>query len=343
MTLRKDDFVECRVTKQVLQDLDLQQALKALCGLMEQAMGPQGTVIPITNSIGGPVTFTTSCSRLLQAMSCTRPVIKLVVAAVESHLHRFGDGGLLTGVLCLRLILNALNMDQSIGMQSVIKVYKLMLSFAEDIFKGSNSPVVPMDMSRLSFLLTCIRCILTSKPACMLRPEKAEFLSQLVLKAFLMSLPDSTIRSYKSDRLVIVGIDGRDVFASSVFDGILLTWPEHSFLYTESDDVQYFESSTCVRVALVSVSMSGDVDDELLSCETEASPFDVSSVSDAIMKDLLGFCDQLHKDNVKLLFCQKVIHPYIKTYIHSLGIIFMDRLGLSSLRYVEDLAGFCFD
>ena len=59
----------------------------------------------LQNSYGGHVMVTSSSSRLLHVlMSDAHPIVRIIIAALKSHLDLFSDGGLSTAILLLRQV-----------------------------------------------------------------------------------------------------------------------------------------------------------------------------------------------------------------------------------------------
>jgi McKusick-Kaufman syndrome protein len=114
-----------------------------------------------------------------------------------------------------------------------------------------------------------------------------------------------------------------------------------SALQGEQDLKLRFEHPDRLKVAVVCVSMSGDTDDALSNIR-EAEGCTIKSAGELVLSHMFQFCDWLLASQVGLLLCQKVIHPKVKAYLRKQGILFVERLGLPPMSYVQDLTGkFC--
>lgn len=281
--------------------------------------------------------MTTSASRLLSAMSFSQPCLRLIVSAVQGHLRNHYDGGLLVGSLCLHLILNAVDLE-NVSKKCVREVYEVLFNLVDEYLNSDDCPVsVNVDTSNVKVMLAYVQSILAAKPVCGLRPASAQHLSQLALKAFLNSVPD-TPKSFFSDRVFTLQFDKTDITSSEILEGLLLEWPEKSTLLGAQELHTIRVSSQEVRVALVIVSMSGDAE-EFMTNKAEAQEQVIQSAADLMMKRMLAFCDWLHDHQVGLLLCQKVIHPKVKSHLRQKGVLFVERLGLQPMGYIQDLTG----
>lgn len=338
MGSRLEAAQESRIARQTLDDPDLRTALQVFSQLLCSSTGPHGRIQSIQNNVGGPITMTTSASRLLSAMSFSRPCLRLVVSAVQGHLRNHHDGGLLAGSLCLHLIRSAVELE-NVSKKCVREVYEVLLNLVDGYLNSDDCPVcVSIDTSSVRVMLAYVRSIVAAKPFCGLRPASAQHLSQLVLKAFLNSVPD-TPTSFLSDRVFTLQFDKTDVMSSEILEGLLLDWPEKSALLGAQDlHVLKASPSQGVKVAVVSVSMSGDAE-ELMTNPAEAQQQVIQSAADLVITRMLAFCDWLHDHRVGLLLCQKVIHPKVKSHLRQRGVLFVERLGLQPMGYIQDLTG----
>lgn len=337
MGSRREAAQESHIARQTLDDPDLRTALQVFSQLLCASAGPHGRIQSIQNSVGGPITMTTSANRLLSAMSFSRPCLHLVVSAVQGHLRNHHDGGLLAGSLCLHLIQNAVGMED-VSKKCVREVYEVLLNLIDEYLNSDDCPVcVNIDTSNVKVMLAYVRSVIAAKPVCGLRPASARHLSQLALKAFLNSVPN-TPKSFLSDRVFTLQFDKTDVMSSEILEGLLLEWPERSTLLGAQELHVIRVLSQEVRVALVSVSMSGDAE-ELMTNKAEAKEQVIQSAADLMMRRMLAFCDWLHDHQVGLLLCQKVVHPKVKSHLRQKGILFVERLGLQPMGYIQDLTG----
>lgn len=337
MGSRQDRTVESYIERQTLDDPQLHAALQAFCQIVDRARGPHGHIQSLQNNIGGPVTMTTSSGRLLSALSFSRPCLRLIGSAIEGHLKSHHDGGLLTASLCLHLVQKAVRLE-SVGRMCVREAYSVFLQLVDKYLNADDCPVrVNVDTSNLKVMLGYVRNIICPKPVCSLRPASASHISQLALKAFLTSVPDSP-QSFLSDRVYVLQLDKADLMSSEIVQGLLLEWPEKCALLG-SQKLTFLQSASHeVRVVLVNVSMSGDAE-ETLTNRVDAQRHVVQSAADFIMTRMLAFCDWLVEHQVGVLLCQKVIHPKVKAYLRQKGVLFVERLGLQPMSYIQDLTG----
>ncbi|XP_076463620.1 molecular chaperone MKKS-like [Babylonia areolata] len=337
MGSRQERGVESQVVRQTLDDPQVVAALHALSQVVDRARGPHGQIQPLHNNVGGPVTMTTCSSRLLSALSLSRPCLRLIESAVQGHLKTHHDGGLLTTSLCLHLVLNAVKLE-SVGRVCVREVYGEFLDLVGEYLNAENCPiVVTVDTSNLKVMMGYVQNIISPKPVCSLRPASASHISRLLLKAFLISVPD-TAQSFFSDRVYMLQSDRTDLLSSQVFEGLLLEWPEMCAQLGPQELALPRGASHGVKVVLVNVSMSGDAE-EILTNQMEAQHHVIQLAADHVMTRMLVFCDWLVELGVGVLLCQKVVHPKVKAYLRQRGVLFVERLGLQPVSYIQDLTG----
>lgn len=339
MGSRKEVTHESAITRQTLDDPQLQAALQVLSHLLNSATGPHGRIQSIQNSVNGPFIITTSSNRLLSTMSFSRPCLRLIVAAVQGHLQNHHDGGLLAGSLCLHLVSKALDEQGTVGRKYVREVYEWMLSYVDEYINSGHCPVrITVDTADVKVMLAYVRSIINTKPVCGLLPVALKHLSHIILKAFVNAVPDTHSLKFLSDRVYTLTFNKSDILNSQVVEGLLLEWPEKFPFLGEQELNCLFEHPGQLKVAVVSVSMSGDVE-EMFKNVQEAEQHVIQSADKLVMTTMLNFCDWLLTRKVGLLLCQKVIHPTVKSHLRLKGILFIERLGVQPMSYIQDLCG----
>lgn len=338
MGSRQQQLRQSRVRRKTLNDPELRAALQVFGHLLTTCMGPHGSIKTIQNSVGGPFTLTSCSNRLLHAMSFSRPCLRIIVTAVTGHLRNYHDGGLLAGSLCLQLVNSALSVE-TVSRKCVRDVYEVLLGRVFEYLNSDECPVrVHMDTSNVRVMLWYVKSLIT-KPLCQLRSASLDHVSQLILKVFLSSIPD-TLQSFISDRIFVLQLPNKDIASSEVKSGLLIECFEISALKGEQDlHISSPQDADCpVMVLLVDVSMSGDAE-EAIGIPVEARPEMINSATEFVISRMVTLCDWLADAKIGLLLCQKVIHPRVKSHLRSKGILFVDRLGIKPMAYIQDLTG----
>ncbi|KAL1287370.1 MKKS [Ovibos moschatus] len=305
-------------------------SLAALRGLVTSCYGPAGRLKQLHNGRGGSVVTTSQSAALLAGLPVSHPVLKVLTAAVRNHVACFSDGGLFTAILCCNLVENV----QRLGLTptTVIKLNKHLLSLCTSYLKSEVCACrIPVDFSSTQILLSLVRSILTSKPACMLIAKEVDHISTLILRAFLLTIPENAQEHIILGKSIIVPLKGQRVIDSAVLPGILIEVSEVQLM-----KILPIKKSDSFKVALFGVSLSGDLSD------TGEGTLLVSygvSLENAALDQLFNLGKQLVSDHVDLVLCQKVIHPSLKQFLRTHHVIGVDRIGVSLMEPLSKVTG----
>ncbi|XP_074845453.1 molecular chaperone MKKS [Carettochelys insculpta] len=307
-------------------------SLSVFSSIVKSCYGPTGRLKQLHNGIGGYVCTTSQSSALLRRLSVTHPVLKVLTASVQNHISRFSDCGLFTAILCCSLVENfqRINFEACI----VTKISRHLLSLCIEYLKSEACGCrISVDFDNIKTLLSLVRSILASKPACMLKKTEADHISTLILKAFLLTIPHSVETNVVLGKCVIVPVKDRRVMDSIVFPGLLIEIPELQLARTIP--VKKVSSSS-IRMALFCISLSGDLSN---TGEGTVIVHHGVSLEGAVLDQLLNLGKQLVDDQVGLVVCQKVIHPTLKQYLKEHHVITIDRVGISMMEPLSQMTG----
>ncbi|GCB67275.1 hypothetical protein scyTo_0008026 [Scyliorhinus torazame] len=306
------------------------QVLSTLRGIVESCYGPFGRLKLIHNSVGGYIVTTSQSSALLGNLSVSHPVIKLIIASVLNHVSRFSDSGLFTAILCCNLAENAKRLN--VPCSHIVKIHKHLLNICIDYLTSEECACrIQIDFSNSKTLLSLVRTVI-NKPTCMLTTKEADCISSLVLKAFFYTIPSVIGNNISLGKMLIVPIEGQGATDSCVLSGILI---EIFASYSTTIDITKLTFG-CIKIAVFSVSMSGDVVDSGNGTWEVASGF---CPEDESLAQLLKVGRQLVCDHVHLVVCQKVVHPILKQYLREQQVIVEDRLGVALMKPLIQLTG----
>ena len=328
---------EANINTYTLKSKEIRTAIAAFKDIFCSCYGPTGRPKMIQNSSGGYVITTSASSQLLPNLTVSKPVLKLMVAAVQGHLSRYSDSGLFCGLLMSYLVDSCIKLDLHPVLCININEY-----LARESLLVLDSIKIPVDFSNMDTMLCIVRSIIGSKPLCNLRAADLEHLSTLVLEAFLKSVPsvessDDTMTLSCVECVTIEGVSPRN---SWINDGVLLD--SAKFLTHPSDEhitMGRIKSGTHhghIRVALYDISMSGD-SDNFADVNYETSPGITADT--VILSQMLTTADKLVSDEVGLVACQKVIHPTVKKYLKAKGVLTVDRLSRLHIDAVQKVTG----
>ncbi|NXR67764.1 TCPB protein, partial [Rhadina sibilatrix] len=308
------------------------QSLSLLSGILKSSYGPAGRLKQLHNGVGGCVCTTSQSSALLGHLSVSQPVLRVLTASVRNHVSRFSDCGLFTAILCCGFIENFRSLN--VAPFTVVKISKHLLSLCMDHLKSEACGCrVSVDFSNVETFLCLVRSILTSKPACMLNKTEVDHLTSLILKAFLFTVPCHVETNAVLGKCVIIPVKGRRVVDSTVFPGLLIETPE---IQLGKPLAVKRTGSNMIKIALFSLSMSGDGFDPE---EGTVAVHHGISLEASELNQLLHVGEQLVKDEVGLVVCQKVMHPSLKQHLKENGVIAVDRAGLSVMEPLGRMTG----
>uniref|UniRef100_K9J1W3 Molecular chaperone MKKS n=1 Tax=Desmodus rotundus TaxID=9430 RepID=K9J1W3_DESRO len=304
--------------------------LSVLKGVLTSCYGPSGRLKQLHNGLGGSVRTTSKSAALLANLSVTHPILKILTTSVQNHVSCFSDCGLFTAILCCNLIENV----QRIGLTptTVFKLNKHLLSLCTSYLKSEVCGCrIPVNFSSTHVLLCLVRSVLTSKPACVLTRREIEHISTLLLRAFLLTIPENTAGPIILGKSIIVPLKGQRVIDSTVLPGILIEMSEVQLM-----KILPFKKSDSFKVALFRVSLSGDLSDT--GEGTVVVSYGVS-LENAVLDQLLNLGRQLVGDHVDLVMCQKVIHPSLKQFLSMHRVIPIDRVGAALMEPLSKMTG----
>ncbi|XP_074143956.1 molecular chaperone MKKS [Sminthopsis crassicaudata] len=309
----------------------ISKSISVLREIVSSCYGPSGRLKQLHNGVGGSVCTTSSSSSLFSNLSVIHPILKILTTSVQNHVSRFSDCGLFTAILCFNLVEHFQRLNLSAA--TVIKISKHLLSLCIDYL---NSEIcgcrISVDFSNLKTLLCLVQSILTSKPACLLNKKEADHISTLILKAFLLTIPEKATDHAILGKSIIIPLKDEKVMDSTVLPGIVIEMPEVQLIKYPIKKLP----SDALKVALFCISMSGDLSDP--GEGTLVISYGVSLES-AILDQLLNLGNRLINDHVNVVVCQKVIHPALKQYLHQHHIITVDRVGISLMEPLGEMTG----
>ncbi|XP_059162975.1 molecular chaperone MKKS-like [Physella acuta] len=312
--------------------------------LLSSCVGPGGKIHMLRNKCGGSVTFTSSSGRILSGMSLSRPELKLVETAVQAHVKQHGDCGLFMAYMCLHLVYtsNSLHFNR----HSLVNLFELFVKDILDYLNGAGCQLcVKADFSDLKVLLAYVRSIITSKALLRSADHVSDTLSQLILQAFVESIPDlpdeNKVRF--SDGINVLCFENRHLKESRLEKGLLLEYPEFSALHGVKEvklkTVSLgIEGDFVIQVALFICSLSGDAE-EVTDATFEIYSNAVEKVDKSVVLKIAEMVNRLENLNVGLVLCQKVIHPNLKGILKAKDIMYVERIGSQMIPYLQDLTG----
>ena len=335
-------------------------SIGTLLSLVGSCSGPGAGIHMVRNACGGHVTMTSDSGRLLASLSLSRQILKLIVSSVQGHLREYGDGGKFLAFACLNLIKSTVQLPgEFTNRRAFCALNEQFVKIISNILSSEDCAVcVSADLTDVHVLLAYTRSILSTRPLLSLIEDDCNKISELIMKCFVESIPRQeeyrdNWPTQSSDSIFIVGSLSEHPRDSRLLKGLLLEHVELPCMKgkvtlnimtsnVEGKDSERSENSLnrCIKVVLVTCSMSGDLED-IVSATYEVTSEQATSVECLALDKWTNFCKKLAKYQVGLLLCQRVIHPRLKILLKSLNVTALDRLGSAIIPYIRDLTGTC--
>ena len=317
---------------------DYERVLEKLHELVASSRSPSGKFKVLQSVAGGNLVLTSSSKRLIPSLTVRNPVIQLLITATQGHLDLYRDGGLFVFSFATGLVLEALK--SGMNLSTLAELFESFLGIICDYINCDTCAIKQFALvGNINFMSCFAKSILRSKPLCKLNENHLSYISNLLLQVFLQSISEHSTGSSR-DSVFIASYEGAAVSDSKVFEGLLLEAPDLSrFKQIPLTPVTTLEKGhRVVKVAMVTVSLSGDFDEHGNVNYEMKNDIDV----DAEMLDQLkSFCSTLTQSKTGVVLCQKVVHPLLKRQLQESGVKVVDRLGLHMMKYVEKLTGMC--
>ena len=304
------------------------KSLKIFIELLQTSRGPGGKLKLLHNNVGGHVSMTSSSNRLLSLLSIKQPLNKLLSVAIQSHVQCYSDAGLFMGIIASQLVV--ISHSNVVKANILSKIHNFLSKQCFTYLESNHCQCkFVLEMGELQVLRNIGHSFLKSKPGCILSECKRNFLTDLIVELFLHTFKNKINKNIYSRFGVVnyLSFYGMDPLNSAIHKGILietLRLNHVNLIHTDLKAVCYASS------------LSGD--NELfdnIDCETRNS----STVCDAIIQEMLKKCQILCRNEVKLVLCQKVIHPKIKYFLKNRNILVFDRLGLKHIMTFKEMTG----
>lgn len=313
------------------------EPLQHFLSIVQSCRTANGHMKMLQSSSGGNITLTSSSKRLFSNLSMRKPVIQLLVSAAQGHLDACSDFGLFLTLFSADLVLKSMN--SNMNLKILAECYEEFLTMCLQHLESPNCRFkYSAIISNSSFIKSFVKTILSSKPLCALNKEDLCHVSNCVIDLFLQTVSNGSPEAHIADSVYIMIQSGLNVMKSVTLDGFAVQAPDLSkfkvqFIHPKKS---YVNNCERIKLALVSVSMSGDLE------ELSATSYEVSadiSWDSVVLDSLSYFCDSLIQSDVGIVLCQKVIHPRLKVQFKKAGVIAVDRVGSYPIKFISTLSG----
>jgi len=318
------------LTTSVLKDDKTIPALSKFKKLVHSSRGPSGCLKMLHNNIGGHVTLTSVCKRMLDGLSVKTPVLKLLVSCVQGHASSYSDSSLFLADLALSLILGSLELDIHPRLVTDVLEYLMLesLNFLQVSAVELASFIHQFNTNDLTDMSNITHTVLTSKPGCDFWAGEADHITSMLVTAFLKTSAES---QHNLQYLTIEGISPAESFMT---DGMLYAMPSIPVYKTKPISVE--RRNTRILVAVFNLSFAGDTSETM---DSTILSEDSTAIDRIILQKMMTLCDDLVSLGVGVVACQRVIHPEIKRRLRRENVLVLDRLGIQYIYCIQVLTG----
>eukprot|EP00794_Sanderia_malayensis_P016109 gene16109-17731_t len=293
--------------------------VKNLRDIVSSCIGPRGRIKVFRTLQGGFALLTTVSSRLFNSLSLQKPILQTLMAGLKSHANVFCDGSLILADFACSIYIE--HLESEVPRHVSMKINDCICENLIELLAKENVMSIKLDIGKLNNMIVPVKSILTSKPICQLSMEEASHLSVLILKAFYGSLSGNVNEA----SINIVSCEGAPVMESKLANGILLPL---SNIDAHTGWLLQPENGS-IKAVLCTMSLAGH--QSVFSEKTELNELGKASLNNAVSVELMAFCEAIIKAEVKLLLCQKVVHPFVKRYLNKHDVFVLERLGLQPI------------
>ena len=296
--------------------------------LLLSVYGPKGGSVLISNAVGREA-FVSSSSEIVKELSFAHPTTKYINALISAQNSSCGLNGLYTGLLCVRLLEEALKCEEEMSHLIVSCVSEWIVSqLMEQLNKFPNQVVMELDIGEMDQVVSFVKTIIGAKSCLDLTQSETNELSINIVRAFLKSIPGE----YASHGFGHVSITTQEDGPSSpgcIFEGVLYRNPDVSLTRVEE-----IGTRDEVRLLLFTVTLS--YTEERAAVSWTGSGSKEENFRSLVLASILSI---LKKRNINIIANQKPVHPSIKFELERAGCLVLERLGTSATEALVRVSG----
>ncbi|GAB6022358.1 hypothetical protein CHUAL_006478 [Chamberlinius hualienensis] len=315
------------------------KAVKLLRLICSTCMGSNGNLKLIQNVSGGHVTVTSSSTRILKNLKVSNPVVRVITSAATTHLNQFSDGGCYFMFLISDLVVKLWELTDEISQSAISRIFEEISRILVEHLKESCNFKVKIEFESLKTLMHIVRSVLSSKPGCQLSKQQESHIVNLILRVFFEGMPAVDCSDTDLGTVHYISVCGVSPQNSQLFPGLLFYQKDLEWTIYDRNLIDEYSGRKNFCCALFRVSLSGDADVQGLSEAEWTINGGVNAAIDACTAQILKLCQQIVSAEVKIVACQKVIHPAVNRYLKQHGVITLDRLGQINFNALVDLSG----
>lgn len=296
--------------------------------LLLSAYGPKGSSVLINNSVGREA-LVSSSSEIVKELSFAHPSLKYINALVSAQNSSCGLNGLYTGLLCVRLLEEALKCEEDMPHPNVSVVSEWIISqLVEQLDKFPPQVVMELDIGDMDQVVSFVKTIIGAKSCLGLPQSDINDLSINIVRAFLRSIPGDYMSCGFGHVSIISQEDGPSS-PGGIFEGVLYRNPDLSI--TRVEEIGALGE---VRVLLFAVALS--YTEETATVCWEGPGTKEENFGSLVLASLMSI---IKKRNISIVANQKPVHPALKFELERAGCLVLERLGTSAAEALTRVSG----
>lgn len=296
--------------------------------LLLSAYGPKGSSVLISNAVGREALLSSS-SEIIKELSFAHPTAKFINAIIGAQNSSCGLHGLYTGLLCVRLLEEALRYEEDMPHPVVSSISECIISqLIEELDKFPSQVVMELNIGDMDQVVSFVKTIINAKSCLGLSLSDTEELSISIVRAFLKSVPDEYTLSGFGHVSIAVQEDGPSL-PGDVFEGVLYRNPDVS-----RTRVEKIGALNEVKVLLFTVALS--YSEQTTAVSWRGSGSKEENFGSFILSSLIH---TLRKRNVSIIANQKSVHPALRFELERIGLLVLERLGTSVAEALIRVSG----
>lgn len=296
--------------------------------LLLSAYGPKGSSVLLSNAVGREALLSSS-SEIIKELSFAHPTTKYINALISAQNSSCGLHGLYTGLLCVRLLEEALKCEEDIPHPVVSTISECIIShLIEELDKFPPQVIMELDIGDMDQVVSFVKTIIGAKSCLCLSQSNANELSINIVHAFLKSIPDEYTLSGFGHVSIVAQEDGPSL-PGGVFEGVLYRNPDVS-----KARVEKVGELSEVRVLLFTVALS--YTEETTTVSWGGSGTKEENFESLVLASLVYI---LQKRNISIIANQKPVHPTLKFELERRGYLVLERLGTNVTEALVRVSG----
>ncbi|XP_034249898.1 McKusick-Kaufman/Bardet-Biedl syndromes putative chaperonin-like [Thrips palmi] len=301
---------------------NLKPALDGFCKLLAALTGPQGHLCLLVSPVDS-FTLTSSSCRIIANLPIGSPILQFALQCIKSQIDRYRDNGLYCGILLSKLMIHLI--DCSFPVPASCSILATLGLYLQSELQNSAELRLKVNLDSVQPFVSIAKSILFSK--CSVFEGKggesialANKQATLLVRAFLHA--EANVGN------VLLSINDK-CNHQCLLPGVL-------YPCTDGEQVVLAGGSwRSVPILLFSVMLT----DRLDCNEKEIPGVELVDRGKAHLEAAEMFIDKAVSSGIRIIACQKVVHPSLLLKLKRKGVLVLQRLGKQMTNSLEMISG----